>query len=133
MPDFDVDRERINVFPVGNEYFFTHYFGRPDLFEAFREYYNDDAYRFEVPAEDFPAVEERLSDAYFDPVVPEDLDSYCVLKEQYTEHADILRDSVANWERRGHLFFLMKDELSVKEALERGARRLDETEFVLGV
>ncbi len=133
MADFDVDRERINVFPVGTEYVFTHYFDRTDLFEEFREHYNGDEYRFEVPREEFPAVERRLSEAYFDPVVIEDLESYCVVKEQYTEHADILKDSIATWERRGHLFFLMETELSVKKSLEAGARRLEDTEFVLGL
>lgn len=82
-----------------------------------------------MPAEKFPAVKERLSEAYFEPVVIEDLEAYCVVKEQYTEHADILRDSVAKWERRGHLFFLMKDELSVMEALEQEAQRLAETDL----
>jgi len=125
MSDFDVNRERINVFPVGDEYLFRHYFDRTDLFEEFSEHYNDEAYRFEVPAEEFPAVRERLSEVYSEPVMVEGLDAYCVVEEQYTEHADILRDSVAHWERRSHLFFLMKDELSVKEALE-SLRRGDE-------
>jgi hypothetical protein len=133
VPDFDVDRDRINVFPVGDEYVFTHYFDRTDLFEALQEHYNGDAYRFEVPAAEFPAVEERLLEAYFEPVVIEDPEAYCVVKKQYTEHADILRDAVVSWERRGHLFFLMEDELSVWNALEAGAQRLEETEFVFGL
>lgn len=133
MPDFDVDRDRINVFPVGDAYVFTHYFDRTDLFEALREYYDGDAYRFEVPAAEFPRVEERLLEAYFEPVVVDDPETYCVVKEQYTEHADILRNAVVSWERRGHLFFLMEDELSVQNALDAGARRLDTTEFAFGL
>ena len=66
-------------------------------------------------------------------MVVENLEPYCVVKEKYTKHADILRNSVANWERDGQLFFLMKDELSVREAVEKGARRIEETEFVVGL
>lgn len=133
MTEFDADAERINVFPLDGQYMFAHYFDRQDLFEELQAFYNHDDYRFEVPADEFDAVRELLVDAYFDPVVVEDLEAYCVVKEAYTEHADILRQSVAHWERRGQLFFLMKSELAVREAVEHGATRLDETDFVLGV
>jgi hypothetical protein len=109
------------------------HFDREDVFESLREYYNDDEYRFEIPAEDFDTVRAQLEDEFFEPVVVEDLEPYCVVKEQYTEHAEILKQSVFNWERRGHLFFLMKDELAVKDAVERGATPIEETEFVLGL
>ena len=133
MARFDVEAERINVFRIDDEYLFAHFFDRTDLFEAFRDYYNDEEYRFEIPAEEFDDVRERLAGEYFDPVVIEDPEPYCVVKEKYTKHADVLRNSVIHWERRGHLFFVMKDDLAVKEALEGGAERLDETEFVLGI
>lgn len=135
MPEFDVDAERITVFRIGDEYLFAHYFDRTDVFDDLREYYNDDAYRFEVPEDEFDGVRDRLVDAYFEPVVVDrdDLGSFCVVKEKYTEHAGILRESVVHWERRGHLFFLVKSRLAVEDALERGATRLDDTEFVLGI
>jgi hypothetical protein len=132
MPTFDVDPERITVFRVGDEYLFSHFFDREDVFESLREYYNGEEYRFEGPAEEFDAVRDRLEDGYYDPVVVEDLEPYCVVKEQYTEHAEILKQSVLSWERQGHLFFLMKDELAVDEAVERGATPIDETDYVLG-
>ncbi|MFA9516606.1 hypothetical protein ACERIT_05225 [Halopenitus sp. H-Gu1] len=133
MPQFDVDAERINLFEIDGQYLFKQYFERTDLFEEFREYYNDDAYRFEIPQDDLDVVRERLTEAYFEPVIVDDLESFCVVKEKYTEHAEILKHSVTHWERRGHLFFIMKDELAVKEAVERGADQLEETEFVLGL
>lgn len=133
MPEFDVDRERINLFPVDDQYLFAHYFDRTDVFDDLREYYDDESYRFEVPADDLDAVRERLREAYFEPVVVDDLDPYCVVVEKYDEHAAILKQSVAHWERRGHLFFLLKDDLAVKEALEDGATRLANTDFVLGI
>lgn len=133
MPTFDIEAERLTVFHIGDEYLFTHYFDRDDIFEQLQPYYDSDAYRFEVPAEEFDEVRELLTEEYFEPVVVEDLDPYCVVIEKYDPHADILRNSVVNWERRGHKFFLLKDELSVKEALEQGARRIADTEFALGL
>lgn len=133
MPEFELEPEEILVFRVGDEYLFSHFFDRTDVFDALNDYYNEDAYRFEVPADEFDAVRELLRDEYFEPRVIEDLEPYCVVKEKYSRHADVLRNSVANWERDGHLFFLMKDELSVLEAVEQGASRIDETEFVVGL
>lgn len=133
MPQFDVDAERITVFEIDGEYLFTHYFDRTDVFEDLQEYYGGETYRFEVPEADFDEVREVLADAYYEPVVVDDPARFCVVKEKYTPHADILRDSVVHWERRGHIFFLMKDERSVQEAVERGATRLADTDFVLGI
>ncbi len=133
MPEFEVTAERITVFHVGDEYLFTHYFDREDVFDELRAYYDRSAYRFAVPADEFEAVREFLETEYFEPVVVDDLEPYCVVTEKYTEHADILRNSVAHWERADHLFFLLKDELSVREAVERGATPVEETEFVVGL
>lgn len=133
MPSFDVDRERLNVFEVGDEYLFTEYFDLTDLFEDLSEYYDEDAYRFEVPADEFPEVRDRLEDAYYDPVVVSDFEPYCVVVGKYDKHAEILKESVANWERSGHRFFLMKSEFAVEKALQRGATRIGETEFVVGL
>ena len=133
MPTFDIKPEEITVFPIEAEYWFSHYFDRTDLFEALRDYYNEDAYRFEISAEEFDEVQEELAREYIDLVVAEELEPYCVVIEQYTEYGDILRGSVAHWERQGHRFFLMKDELSVREAVKYGATRLSETDFVVGL
>jgi len=133
MPRFDVDAESITVFRVDDEYLFSYYFDRDDIFGDLKEYYNDEAYRFEVPVDEFDSVRQRLEDAHYEPRVVEDLDPYCVVIDKYDEHAAILRESVATWERRGHRFFLLKDDLAVKEALERGAERVAETDFVVGL
>ena len=133
MTDSDIERETLLVFRTGDEYLIAHYFDQRDLFDDLREYYNDDTYRFEVPAGEFEAVRDRLRESYYEPHVVEDLEPYCVVKEQYTAHAAILRNSVAHWERRGYNFFLMKDDLAVKEALELGATKLAETELALGL
>jgi len=133
MPTFDVDPDRITVFQVDDEYLFSHYFTRQDIFEQLSDYYNEDAYRFEIPTEEFDSVREQLADEYIELVVADELEPYCVVKDKYTEHADILRDSVLSWERDGQLFFLMKDDLSVKEAIEQGATPIEETDRVVGL
>lgn len=133
MAGLDIDRDRLTIFRTGNEYLFSHYFERADIFEALSEYYNDEEYRFEVPASDFEDVRERLEAAYFEPRVISDLEPYCVVIEKYEEHAGILKSAVATWERKGHRFFLLEDELAVADALDRGATRVSETEFVVGI
>lgn len=133
MPTFDVDPEPLTVFRVGDEYLFAHYFDREDVFAELREYYDRDAYRFAVPEREFDAVAEVLTDARYEPVVVEDLEPFCVVIDRYDEHAAILRQSVATWTRRGHRFFLVESELAVEEALERGATRVAETEFAVGL
>ena len=133
MTDFDVDPEEILAFHVDDEYLFSHYFERQDVFEDLQEYYNREAYRFEVSKEEFEDVQHCLQEAYYDPTVVEDLEPYRVIKEKYTEHAEILQHSVLHWERGDYNFFLMKDDLAVKDALERGAMKLAETDKVAGL
>jgi hypothetical protein len=133
MPSFDVEPEQLVVFEVDDEYFFSQYFEQSDLFEDLRGYYNDTAYRFEVPEEEFDTIREYLEDAYYEPVIVTDLEPYCVVIDKYDEHAEILKRSVATWERQRKRFFLMKDDLAVKEAVEQGAERIDDTDFVVGL
>lgn len=133
MPQFDVEPERIVVFRVDDAYFFSHYFERTDLFDELKDHYDGDAYRFEVPAEEFDDVRAFLEDNHYALDVVEDPAPYCVVVEKYEPHADVLRNSVLNWERRGHRFFVMSDDLAVEQAVEQGATRLEETDFVLGI
>jgi hypothetical protein len=121
------------LFRTGDEYLFTAYIDHEAVFDDLQQYYNRTEYRFEVPVDAFETVCERLSDAYFEPVEVTDLGPYCVVIESFEEYAAILKRSVATWTRRGHRFFLMASELAVNDAVERGATRLDETEFVVGL
>lgn len=130
---FGISPDPVLLFRVGNQYMFSAYIDHEAVFDDLRQYYNDTEYRFEVPLDAYPEVCERLEDAYFDPVEVTDLEPYCVVLEKYDEHAAVLKQSVATWERRGHRFFLLRSDLAVADALERGATRLDETEFVVGL
>jgi hypothetical protein len=123
----------ITAFHLGEEYVFANYFERDHLFDRVREHYDDEGYRFEVPEGAFPAVRDLLEAEGYRVDVVEDPDPYCVVVEQYTEHADVLRESLAKWERRGHIFFLMRDGRSVDEALDAGATPVADTEFEAGI
>lgn len=133
MPEFDVDAEPIYVFEIDDTYLFKYYFERQDVFSDLSEYYDDEAYRFEVPTADFDTVQDLLEDHYYDPTIVEDVEAFSVVKEQYTKHADILRNSVMHWTRDGYHFFVMQDPLAVDQAVEHGATRLENTDLVLGL
>jgi hypothetical protein len=127
------DSRTITAFHLGEEYVFAHYFERDHVFDRVREHYDDDGYRFEVPADTFEDVHEFLAAEGYRVDVVEDPEPYCVVIERYDPHADVLRESVANWERRGHLFFLLPDDHAVQAALDAGATPVAETEFALGI
>jgi hypothetical protein len=127
------EREPIYVFRVDESYLFTHYFARTDIFSELQEYYSDDEYRFEVPEDDFSRVLELLEQNHYEPIRVKDIEEFAVVKEQYTEHADILRNSVIHWDRDGYNFFVMQSPQAVEEAVERGATRIEETNLVLGL
>lgn len=131
MTDHRGDAEAVYFFREGHRYLAKHYFESEHVFEELREYYVHDDYRFEVPTREFDDVEAFLREESYGPVVVEELEPYCVVVEAYQPYADVLRNAVETWEREGHRFFVMKDELSVEQATERGATRLAETDLAL--
>ena len=133
MPSVSADREPIYLFEVDDHYYFAHFVDRTDVFEHLSEYYHDDEYRFEVPTSEFDAVSDYLGDQLFEPVIVDDMASFCVVKEQYTNHAEILKRSVMHWSRRGYNFFVMKDPVAVDRAVELGATRIEDTDLVVGL
>ena len=127
------EREPIYVFKIDDAYLFTHYFARTDVFSELQMYYDDDEYRFEVPEDEFPRVLEVLEQNYYGPIRVEDIKKFAVVKEEYTEHTDILRNSVMHWNRDGYDFFVMQSPQAVEEAVEQGATPIEETDLVLGL
>lgn len=125
--------QRIYCFDIGDDYVFRHYFDHTDLFDQLREYYDGENYRFEVPADAFEDVRSLLTEYGYEPVVADELEPYCVVKEQYTPHAEILKRSVIHWSRDGYNFFLLRDPQAVEYAIEQGAQRIEETNLVLGI
>ena len=133
MEASDTERELIYVFEIDGEHLFSHYFHRSDIFSELSEYYNNDEYRFEVPVDDFPRVLELLEQNHYKPIPVEEIEEFAVVKDQYTEHKDILRNSVIHWSRDGYNFFVMQTPQAVERAVEQGATRLEETDLVLGL
>lgn len=129
MPEFDVDTDQINVFEINGTYVFTHYFDNNEVFDQLRQYYNQSAYRFEVPTKDeLDQVDELLDEYFYDLEVVDDVEPFCVVKDKYSEHSDILRNTVVKFERGQHNVFVMKDKLAAEQAVEQGATPLDETD-----
>jgi len=134
MARVDVDREPVHVFVLDRTYVFKRYFELNELFDALRDFYDADEYRFEVPEREWDGVAGTLREYHYEPTVVEDVEDFVVVKEQYTKHAEILKNSVTNWTRRGYNFFLMKDPLSVELAVqEQGATPAAETDLAVGL
>lgn len=129
MPSFDVDRTPITAFERDDTYLFKHYFERDDVFEQLSTYYNDTAYRFEVPADDLGSVRKMLNDNFYELVVADDTEQFCVVIETEAEYGDILRNAVVHTRHGDANVFVMKDALSVEQAIEHGATRLEETDL----
>jgi hypothetical protein len=133
MPEFEADRGPLHCFELEGEILFKQYFEHTDLFEELQPYYDEEHYRFAVPAAEFDGVADTLVDYWYEPVIVDAPSAFVVVKQQYTEHPDILRDAVAHWTRRDRNFFLMKDPLAVDAAVERGATRVEETDLKAGI
>lgn len=130
----DASGRPVYVFVLDRDYVFKCYFGENDLFDAISEFYDNDEYRFEVPEREWDAAVETLREYGYAPEIVEDAEEFVVVKEEYTKHAEILKNSVENWTRRGYNFFLMKDPLSVERAVEEhGATPATETDLAVGV
>jgi hypothetical protein len=128
MPIFNVHREEITAFEVDGTYLFKQYFDRGDVFDALEVYYNSDKYQFEVPEREIDDVQQILYEYFFDLRIEDDLHNYCVVMEQGEDYSDVLRNSVVTRRRGSSVVFLMKDLLSVEQAVEHGGRRLSETD-----
>lgn len=130
MPTFDADREQINVFQVDDTYLFKHYFEQGEVFSQLRQYYNESDYRFEVPADELQSVRDLLEEHFFELVVVDDLERFCVVKRKYTDHPDVLfKASVLEREKQDSTVFLMTDQLSVEQAVNNGATRVADTDL----
>lgn len=128
MAGFDV-----YVFELNGRYAFRQFFDSSAVFDALREHYVSDEYRFEVPKEEFEAVAETLRDHGYETTVVDDPEPFVVVIGQYEKHAEILKESVASWSRREHRFFLMRGPFAVEQAVGRGATPVAETAFEAGI
>jgi len=130
MPTFDIDSEQINVFEINDTYLFKAYFDNDDLFKTLQQYYNADAYRFELPTDHdtLQHIDDILAEHFYTLNVVEDPEPYCVVMDRNDDHSNILRNTVVKFERGQHNVFLLKDQLSVDQAIEHGATRVTESD-----
>jgi hypothetical protein len=130
MPTFAVESRPLTVFALDKAYVFKHYFDQQELFAALEPYYDESAYCFEVPEEAFAEVETQLEEFFYAPEVVADPAPYCVVYPRWDERPTVLnKAAVCADPVRDHVVFLMKDQLSVEQAVHQGATPLDETEL----
>ena len=133
MPSFDVDTTEINAFEVKDAdlYIFSQYFDQGEVFDELNKWYDSEQYRFEVPADEIDQVESFLGEYFYDlnRVAPDEVGPFCVVKEKYTDHADILRNSVYHTGRGSNTIFVMQDRLSAEQAVEQGATLLVDSDI----
>lgn len=126
-------RERINVFPVGDDYRFRHYLSE-DAFGELREYYDRYEYRFSVPAGRWDRVRATLERHGYEPTVVDAFEPYTVVKRKYSNHPDVLFSAaVAHLSVGQFNCFVLKDRESVEEAVEGGATPIADTDLEVPV
>ncbi len=132
MPTFDADTTAINAFKVEDAdlYVFSQYFDQEEIFEELREWYDSEEYRFEVPTDEMDRIESFLDEYFYEVtrVAPNDIEPFCVVKKKYTDHADILRNSVYHTSQGSSTVFVMQDRLSAEQAVEQGAAPLADSD-----
>lgn len=119
--------EHINCFAIDESNFFKHYFEGGDVFRRLKRYYNNQQYRFEIPAEEFEEIRSFLRGHGYGLVVVAVIEEFVVVK-QYTSHPEnIFKDSVIHRSTDGYNCFVMVDQSAVERAVREGAIRLTET------
>jgi hypothetical protein len=124
MPTFDVDTTEISVFKVEDRYFDSE-----AIFDALHDYYYADNYHFEIPEDDLAAVRQALEDYFYELRIEEDLRRFCVVIQKDSDYSDITRSAVRTKDQSNYLVVLLKDELSVEQAIEQGATRLEKSDL----
>lgn len=124
-------RTRVNVFPAGDRYRFREYFEETGLFATLAPYYDDDAYRFDVPEERFESVANALRSFDYEPVIVDDPTPFVVAHRRFRDHPRVLfRTSVERRRTDRYTLFLLKDRASVERAVDAGAITLDELDDI---
>lgn len=122
--------EQVNVFEVDERFLFKHYFDSEDVFNRLKEYYNNQQYRFEVPADEFEEIRSFLDDHGYGLVVVDAIEEFVVVVEKYTADPDnIFKQSVIQRSADNYNCFLMTDQIAVEQAAHEGATRLINTDL----
>jgi len=122
--DFDtnVERRKINIFKIGGIWCFKHFFNDREVFNKLSGYYNREKYRFELKnIEKRKEVINYLKDKGFEIALIENSSDYTIKISKYNEYREILKNSIEAYESGRDKIFIMKDLVSVEEAIEKGA------------
>lgn len=123
---------RVNAFRIEDTYCFRHYFDGEAVFARLRRYYENEHYRFAVPAREFDGVRRFLSKHGYELREVADLERYTVAVAQYTAHPDdIFKQAVDQRSRDGYNLFVLKDADAVERAVAEGATRLRDADVAL--
>jgi len=121
---FDISRKNINIFKIGNIYCFKAYFNDKDIFKELSTYYNKERFRFEFStSSELNKLIKYLWNAGYDANLVEDISKYLVKIKHTMKYAKILKNSIEQTEIGSDRVFLMKDLLSVEQAIELGAEK----------
>ena len=122
--DFDIDRKKVNIFKIGNLYCFKQYLDDRELFDELSEYYNQEKYRFECKtAAERNKIMKLLISKGFDPIPVDDFKEYMVKIDRYKKYGTMLKNSIEHTEMGSERIFVMKDLLSVEQAIAQGAEK----------
>jgi len=128
MPTFEIKAEKITAFDTGERYIFKNYFDEDQLFKQLKKYYDRHKYRFEIPYEDIEEVRQLLDEYFYKLEITDRLQAYCVVVPEEADSSGILRNSVMKKQTHRHEILVMKDKISVRQAEEDGAIRLEKSE-----
>jgi hypothetical protein len=122
--------EQVNVFEIDETYLFKHYFDNEEVFDRLKRYYNNQQYRFELPADTFEELRSFLAEHGYGLVVVEAVEEFAVVVKKYTQHPEnIFKGSVIHRSVDGYNCFLMTDQAAVDRATREGAIRLINTDL----
>jgi hypothetical protein len=112
----------INIFKLNKAYYFKHFFDTPELFRELEPFYEKQHYRFKMAtAGERNKVMKLLDMKGFDLIIIEDPSPYTVEIGKYQKYGDIMKNSIDSYPLRDMLVFVMKDRVSVEQALAIGA------------
>jgi len=124
VQEFDITRKKVNIFKIRSMYCFKQYFDDRELFKELSDYYVERSFRFEIKtAGERNKIMKLLWSRGFEPVLVKDFNEFMVKIDRYKKYGDILKNSIEHKEMGNDSIFVIKDMLSVKQAIEQGAER----------
>ncbi|MCU4752628.1 hypothetical protein OB919_11615 [Halobacteria archaeon AArc-curdl1] len=121
MPTFDIENKEITAFEFNQTYLFKQSFDEDGIFQQLGKYYNSNKYGFKVQEEKLSKVNQILNNFFYELEDADQLQKYCLVQNKKAYSSDILRNLVTHQRRWCYDIFLMKDEISVRQAIEKGA------------